>query len=148
MWSQTYYLFGNNLGLSALIAAVPIFTLLFLLGILRKPAWIAGLAGLAISLVLAVAGYHMPLPLALSSAAHGAAFGLFPISWIVFWAIALFRLTVVIIGAITTVVLCSSPSPSEPSSREPPDSEHQSPSQPQCSPASASHRCAPQPSAC
>ena len=94
MWSQTYYLFGNNLAISALIAAVPIFTLLFLLGILRKPAWIAGLAGLAISLVLAVAGYHMPLPLAVSSAAHGAAFGLFPISWIVFWAIALFRLTV------------------------------------------------------
>ena len=94
MWSQTYFLFGNNLAISALIAAVPIFTLLLLLGVLRKPAWIAGFAGLAISLVLAVAGYHMPLSLALSSAAHGAAFGLFPISWIVFWAIALFRLTV------------------------------------------------------
>jgi len=94
MWSQTYFLFGNNLAISALIAAVPIFTLLLLLGVLRKPAWIAGLAGLFVSLVLAVGGYHMPLPLALSSAAHGAAFGLFPISWIVFWAIALFRLTV------------------------------------------------------
>lgn len=94
MWSQTYFLFGNNLAISALIAAVPIFTLLLLLGILRKPAWIAGLAGLAISLALAVAGYRMPLPLALSASAHGAAFGLFPISWIVFWAIALFRLTV------------------------------------------------------
>ena len=94
MWSQTYFLFGNNLAISALIAAVPIFTLLLLLGVLRKPAWIAGLAGLAISMVLAVAGYHMPMTLALSSAAHGAAFGLFPISWIVFWAIVLFRLTV------------------------------------------------------
>ena len=94
MWSQTYFLFGNNLAISALIAAVPIFTLLLLLGVLRKPAWIAGLAGLAISMVLAVAGYHMPMTLALSSAANGAAFGLFPISWIVFWAIVLFRLTV------------------------------------------------------
>jgi len=94
MWSQNYFLFGNDLAISALVAAIPIFTLLLLLGILRKPAWIAGLAGLAISLVLAVAGYHMPLPLALSASAHGAAFGLFPISWIVFWAIALFRLTV------------------------------------------------------
>ena len=94
MWSQNYFLFGNNLAISALIAAVPIFTLLLLLGILRKPAWIAGVAALAVSLVLVVAGYHMPIRLALSSAAHGAAFGLFPISWIVFWAIALFRLTV------------------------------------------------------
>ncbi len=94
MWSQNYFLFGNNLALSALIAAVPIFTLLLLLGVLRKPAWIAGLTALFISLILAVAGYHMPFPLALSAAAHGAAFGLFPISWIVFWAIALFRLTV------------------------------------------------------
>jgi L-lactate transport len=94
MWSQTYFLFGNNLAVSALIAALPIFTLLLLLGVLRKPAWIAGLAGLGISLVLAVGGYHMPVALAVSAAAHGAAFGLFPISWIVFWAIALFRLTV------------------------------------------------------
>ncbi len=94
MWSQNYFLFGNNLAISALIAAVPIFTLLLLLGILRKPAWIAGVAGLAVSLVLVVSGYHMPIRLALSSAAQGAAFGLFPISWIVFWAIALFRLTV------------------------------------------------------
>jgi L-lactate transport len=94
MWSQSYFLFGMNLALSALIAAVPIFTLLFLLGVLRKPAWMAGLAGLSISIVLAIGGYHMPATMALSAAANGAAFGLFPISWIVFWAIALFRLTV------------------------------------------------------
>jgi lactate permease len=94
MWSQTYFLFGNNLALSALIAGVPVFTLLILLGVLRKPAWIAGLAGLSISLMLAIGGYHMPASMAFSAAANGAAFGLFPISWIVFWAIALFRLTV------------------------------------------------------
>jgi L-lactate transport len=94
MWSQSYYLFGMNLVVSALIAAVPIFTLLFLLGILRKPAWIAGLSGLGITFILAIGGYHMPAAIAVSAAANGAAFGLFPISWIVFWAIALFRLTV------------------------------------------------------
>jgi L-lactate transport len=94
MWSQTYFLFGKNLAFSALIAGVPIFTLLFLLGILRKPAWIAGLSGLAVTIVLAIGGYRMPAPMAISAAANGAAFGLFPISWIVFWAIALFRLTV------------------------------------------------------
>jgi lactate permease len=83
-----------SLGLSALVAAAPIVTLLVLMGLLRQPSWIAGLAGLGVTFVLALGGYHMPLGLALSAAANGAAFGLFPISWIVFWAIALFRLTV------------------------------------------------------
>ncbi len=94
MWTQTYFLFGTGLFTSALLAALPIITLLVLLGVLRKPAWIAGLAGLAVTIALAIGGYHMPVSMALSAAAHGAAFGLFPISWIVLWAIALFRLTV------------------------------------------------------
>ena len=93
-WNQTYFLFGHGLGLSVLLAALPIFTLLFLLGVIRKPAWIAGLAGLGVTLMLAIGAYHMPPVTAISAAANGAAFGLFPISWIVFWAIALFRLTV------------------------------------------------------
>jgi lactate permease len=94
MWSQTYFLFGQGLVVSALIASLPIVTLLLLLGVFRRPAWVAGISGLGVSLVLAIGGYHMPVGLAVSAAAHGAAFGLFPISWIVFWAIALFRLTV------------------------------------------------------
>ena len=53
-----------------------------------------GLAGLAVTLVLALVGYKMPVSAAISSALYGAAFGLFPISWIVYWAIALFRITV------------------------------------------------------
>jgi len=93
-WSQTYLLFGQSLAISALIAALPIFTLLFLLGVMRKAAWIAGLTGLAVTFALAIVGYRMPAITAVSAAVHGAAFGLFPISWIVFWAIALFRVTV------------------------------------------------------
>jgi lactate permease len=93
-WSQVYLLFDHGLVFSALLAALPIFTLLLLLGILRKPAWIAGLAGLGVTFLLAVGAYHMPPVTALSAAANGAAFGLFPITWIIFWAIALFRVTV------------------------------------------------------
>jgi lactate permease len=93
-WNQTYLLFGHNLWFSLILASLPIFTLLFLLGILRKPAWIAGLSGLAVSFALAIGAYHMPPVLAISAAANGVAFGLFPISWIVFWAIALFRVSV------------------------------------------------------
>lgn len=94
VWHQTYSLFSQGLGISALIAALPIFTLLFLLGVLRKAAWLAGIAGLAVAFVLAIAGYGMPAKIAISAAAYGGAFGIFPISWIIFWAIALFRVTV------------------------------------------------------
>ncbi len=93
-WQQTYYLFGHGIGISAALAALPILVVLLLLGVMRKAAWIAGLSGLATAFIVAVAMYHMPLTLALGSGAYGAAFGLFPISWIVFWAIFLFRLTV------------------------------------------------------
>jgi lactate permease len=92
-WNQTYLLFGNGLGVSTLLAALPVFTLLALLGIFRKPAWIAGLSGLAVTFFVAIVGYGMPSGTALSAAAYGAAFGLFPISWIIFWAIALYRVT-------------------------------------------------------
>ncbi|WP_446745687.1 L-lactate permease [Silvibacterium acidisoli] len=94
IWNQTYILFGHGLLFSAAIASLPIVTLLLLLGVMRRPAWLAGLIGLAVSLLVAVFAYGMPLHLAWSAAAYGVAFGLFPISWIIFWAIALFRLTV------------------------------------------------------
>jgi L-lactate transport len=94
IWNQSYLIRGQSLAVSAAIAAVPVFILLFLLGIKRRPAWEAGLAGLAATLALAIAGYGMSVSHALSSAAYGAAFGLFPISWIIFWAIALYRITV------------------------------------------------------
>lgn len=93
MWPQTYLLFGSNLAVSAFLAATPILTLLFLLGVLRKPAWLAGLCGLAVTLVLAICCYHMPPLTGVSAACNGAAFGLFPITWIIFWAIALFRIS-------------------------------------------------------
>lgn len=82
------------MAISAIIAAAPIFTLLIVLGVMKKAAWVAGIAGLVATLVVAIAGYHMPPLLATSAALYGAAFGLFPISWIIFWAIVLFRLTV------------------------------------------------------
>ena len=43
---------------------------------------------------VALFAYKLPPVLTFSSAAYGAAFGLFPISWIVFWAITLYRVTV------------------------------------------------------
>lgn len=94
MWPQVYAPLGNNLPLSAVVAALPIFTLLFLLGVARRPAWISALAGLGAAALVALFVYRMPLSMVISSAAYGAAYGLLPIGWIVFTAILLYRLTV------------------------------------------------------
>lgn len=94
MWQQTYYPHGVGTVLTALAAATPIVVLLVLLGVARRPAWLASLIGLAVALLVAAGWYGMPGALAVSAAAYGAAFGLFPIGWIVFWAIFLYRLTV------------------------------------------------------
>jgi lactate permease len=93
MWQQTYTPLAGSLPLSALVAAIPIFTLLVLLGVLRKPAWAASLAGLAAAVIVAVGAYGMPLDRAFASVTFGAAFGLFPIGWVVFTAILLYRVT-------------------------------------------------------
>ncbi|HKB10618.1 MAG TPA: L-lactate permease, partial [Vicinamibacterales bacterium] len=94
MWQHNYTPIGGSLGLSTLAAAVPIFVLFLMLGVLRKPAWMSALSALAAALIVALAIYGMPLPLAIISILFGAAYGLFPIAWIVFASIMLYRLTV------------------------------------------------------
>lgn len=93
MWQQNYTPLGGSLGLSSLAAAIPIFTLLFLLGVKRKPAWIASLCGLGAAAVVALAVYDMPAGKLAGAILYGAAFGLFPIGWVVFCAILLYRIT-------------------------------------------------------
>ncbi len=93
MWPQSYTPLSNNLALSALVAALPIFTLLFLLAVVRKPAWISSLAGVGAAAVVALFAYHMPPSMVVSAALYGAAYGVLPIGWIVFTAILLYRLT-------------------------------------------------------
>jgi L-lactate transport len=93
MWQQTYTPIGDSLALSALVAAVPIFFLLLLLGVLRKPAWLASLLGVVAAAAVAIGVYGMPVALAGQTLVYGAAFGLFPIGWVVFSAILLYRIT-------------------------------------------------------
>jgi lactate permease len=94
MWSQTYAPVAGSLPLSALVAVLPVFVVLVLLGVFRRPSWLAAIAGFVTSAVISVAVYHMPFTLAASSALYGAANGLLPIGWIVFTAILLYRVTV------------------------------------------------------
>ena len=92
-WTQNYVPLGNLL-LSALIAAIPVVVLLGLLAFFHVRAHVAAIVSLAVSLFIAIAIYGMPSGLAFMSAANGAAFGLFPIGWIVLCAIFVYDITV------------------------------------------------------
>jgi L-lactate transport len=94
MWTQVYAPVAGSLGLSALVAALPVFALLLALVLLRAPAWKASVIGLAAAMLVAMFVYGMPARLMVSSVLFGAAFGLFPIGWIVFAAIVLYRVTI------------------------------------------------------
>ena len=65
-----------------------------LLGGLKLKAHWAGLIALAVAVVVAIAVYSMPVGQAALSATQGAAFGLFPIMWIVVNAIWIYNMTV------------------------------------------------------
>ena len=94
MWQHNYAPVGGSLGLSAIAAAVPIAVLFLMLGVARKPAWMSSLTALLSALIVSLAVYGMPFNLAIISAIYGAAYGLFPIAWVVFASMMLYRLAV------------------------------------------------------
>jgi lactate permease len=91
---QDYSPLANSLGLSSLFAILPLLALFVLLGVLRLRAWLASLISVVVAVVLAVWVYSMPVLDALNSGLWGAAFGFFPIMWIVINAIWIYNLTV------------------------------------------------------
>jgi len=93
MWPQIYTPVANNLPLSTIVAALPIFVLLFLLGVRRVPAWKSSLVGLATAVLVAWLAYGMPVDRLVPAITMGAAFGLWPIGWVVFTAVLLYRIT-------------------------------------------------------
>ncbi len=94
MFQQDLQPVADSLALSALCAALPLLTLFVLLGGLRLKAWVAGVISLAVAVVVAVVLFGMPFGQALLSGTEGAAFGFFPILWIVINAIWVYNLTV------------------------------------------------------
>lgn len=85
---------AGSLLLSFLVAAIPIAVALIMLGVLRRPAWQASLAGLVTGLIIAVGAWGMPVGLALNSVAAGMALALMPVMWIVFNALLLYNVAV------------------------------------------------------
>ncbi|MDT3727552.1 L-lactate permease [Streptomyces sp. DSM 41972] len=94
MYVQELEPVAGSLGLSALVAALPLLIVLVLLGGVRMKAHLAGLIGLAAAAAVAWLAYGMPLDQTLSSGVQGAVFGLFPIMWIVVNALWIYRMTV------------------------------------------------------
>jgi lactate permease len=93
IWPQNYDPLGNAV-LSTLVAAIPIVVLLGFVAFLHIRIHVAALIGLAIALLLAVGVYKMPVDAAAATTLYGAAFGLFPIGWIILNVIFLYQLTV------------------------------------------------------
>ena len=94
MFRQLLTPVGDSLGLSFVVAALPIVTVLVLLGVLRRAAWQAALAALAVALVIAVTAWQMPVGLAIDSIAAGAVFALWPVMWIVVNALLVYNIAV------------------------------------------------------
>jgi lactate permease len=94
MFQQLLTPVGASLGLSFIVATLPVVTVLILLGVARRPAWQAALAGLIVGLVIAVSVWQLPVNLALASVLNGAVFALWPVMWIVFNALVLYNIAV------------------------------------------------------
>jgi lactate permease len=94
MFHQLLTPIAGSLSLSFLVAVLPIVVVLVMLGVLRRPAWQASLAGLIVGFIVAVTCWDLPAGLALDSAAAGAVFALWPVMWIVFNALLLYNIAV------------------------------------------------------
>src|SRR6266403_2043068 len=95
MFHQLLTPVGDSLSLSFLVAILPVATVLVLLGIMKRPAWQAALAGLVVGLMIAVTAWEMPARMAFASALNGAVFALWPVMWIVVNALLLYNIAVV-----------------------------------------------------
>lgn len=84
----------HSLGLSALVAVIPLATVLVVMGVLRRSSLLASACGLGAALVFTTMIWRMPVVLALWSTAFGCIYAAWPIMWIVFGALCLYNLTV------------------------------------------------------
>ena len=92
-WSQEYNPLRHATA-STVVAALPVAALLGGIALGRMRIHQAALLGLTVALAVAVGVYGMPPRLAAAATAYGAAYGLFPIGWIILNLMFLYQLTV------------------------------------------------------
>lgn len=80
--------------LSALLGALPIAAMLVTLGALRWKAHLAAVFSWLVAAAVAVVGFGMPLHMTMATSAHGFAYGIFPIVFILLSAIWMYEVTV------------------------------------------------------
>jgi len=93
MWVQNYNPLGS-IGLSALVAAIPLLVILYMLGIKRSKGHNAAFFGVLSAILIAIFIFKMPAGLAVNATLNGAMVGIFPIIWIVVTAIWVYNMTV------------------------------------------------------
>src|SRR6204780_555930 len=94
MFHQLLTPVGDSLALSFLVAILPIATVLILLGVVRRPAWQAALAGLIVGIIIAITVWGLPAQIAFAAASNGAVFALWPVMWIVIAALFVYNIAV------------------------------------------------------
>jgi lactate permease len=92
-WKQIIDPF-NSIGLSALVAAIPLFFIFWALIIRKMKGYKASLFTSLIAAFLAITVYGMPVKLVSLSMVHGVFYGLFPICWVIIGALFLYNVTV------------------------------------------------------
>jgi lactate permease len=81
----------GNLGITCLIALVPVVLLLVLLAVFRVSAWMAVLIGSIVTFVLAAWIWQMPIGIGIRAYHYGSATGVWYVNWITFWGLVLFN---------------------------------------------------------
>lgn len=84
---------AGNLGLSALVACVPLLTFFIMLMGVKAKAHVSAAVALVAALLVAIVGWKMPAGYALLAATQGAAFGAFPIAYIIIMAVWFYAVT-------------------------------------------------------
>jgi len=92
-WAQVYDP-ANQIWVSSLVALIPIAFFFIALAVLRMKGYLAGTITVALSLLIAIGFYGMPVDRALASALFGFFYGLWPIAWIIISAVFLYKISV------------------------------------------------------
>nr|WP_207711730.1 L-lactate permease [Sulfobacillus harzensis] len=92
---------AHSLGLTALLALVPFIVLLALLAGVRLTAWLTTIIGSAVTLIMAVAIWKIPLGTGLHAYVLGSLTGFWNIDWITFWGVVIFN-TLMLTGVFDT----------------------------------------------
>ena len=93
MWNQIYNPL-NNAGLSTVVAAIPVVTLLVLIASGKVKAHIAAIIAVIVTNIIAIFIFTMPAGMSIRATLLGVVAGFFPIGWIVLNVIFLYQITV------------------------------------------------------